>query len=291
MAAELGLEAGTPIIAGSHDQCVNAVGCGVVDEGIGMCGMGTYLTFVPVFRRRRPTATMMRWGLNTEYHAAPGQFVSFIYNQGGLLLKWYRDTFARAEKAAAEKAGTDVYEALIREVPEGPSGVLVLPHFTFTGPPEFIGESSGVILGLKLDTTRGDILKAVMEGAVFYHKEVVDSIAEADIEMRELRAVGGGSKSDAWLQICADILGKPLVRARVSEAGCLGAAILAGAGIGGFSSLAEGVGAMVDLGERFEPNPIMQRLYLEKYERYRALWPLLKDYLRAGQRLPGTGRN
>jgi hypothetical protein len=48
---------------------------------------------------------------------------------------------------------------------------------------------------------------------------------------------------------------------------------------------------MVDLGERFEPNPIMQRLYLEKYERYRALWPLLKDYLRAGQRLPGTGRN
>ena len=290
MAAELGLEAGTPIIAGTHDQCANAVGCGVIDAGYGMSGMGTYLCLVPVFPKRKPPETMMRWGLNTEYHAAPGQFVSFIYNQAGLLLKWYRDTFARAEKEAAERSGADVYEALIREVPAGPSSVLVLPHFTFTGPPEFIGDSSGVIVGLKLDTTRGDILKGIMEGAVFYHKEVVDSIAEADIEMRELRAVGGGSKSDAWLQICADILGKPMVRARVSEAGCLGAAILAATGTGGFSSLGEGVGAMVDLGARFEPDPARQAVYQDRHERYRALWPLMKDYLRAGHRLAEASR-
>jgi xylulokinase len=283
VAAELGLPAGTPIIAGTHDQCANAVGCGVIEAGFGMSGMGTYLTFVPVFSGRKPAASMMRWGLNTEYHAAPDRFVSFIYNQGGLLLKWFRDTFARADREAAEKAGADVYERLIREVPKGPSSVLVLPHFTFTGPPEFIGDSSGVIVGLKLDTTRGDILKGIMEGAIFYHKEVVNSIAENAIEMRELRAVGGGSKSDAWLQVCADILGKPMVRARVTEAGCLGAAILAGTGIGGFSTLAEGVRAMVDLGERFEPDPARQDLYRERYERYRALWPLMKDYLRAGR--------
>jgi xylulokinase len=283
MAAELGLPVGTPIIAGTHDQCANAVGCGVIDAGYGMSGMGTYLCFVPVFSQRKPPAAMMRWGLNTEYHAAPDRYVSFIYNQSGLLLKWFRDTFARADKDAAEKSGKDVYEQLIREVPKGPSSVVVLPHFTMTGPPEFIADSSGVIVGLKLDTTRGDILKGVMEGAVFYHREVVDSIAETGIEMKELRAVGGGSKSDAWLQICADILGKPMVRARVSEAGCLGAAIIAGAGIGTFSSLSEGVRAMVDLGERFEPDPARQREYQERYARYRALWPLMKDYLRAGR--------
>ena len=73
--------------------------------------------------------------------------------------------------------------------------------------------------------------------------------------MRELRAVGGGSKSDAWLQICADILGKPMVRARVCEAGCLGAAILAGTGTAEFRDIEEGVRAMVYLGERFEPDP------------------------------------
>ncbi len=72
-----------------------------------------------------------------------------------------------------------------------------------------------------------------------------------------------------------------MVRARVAEAGCLGAAILAGAGIGVFASIAEGVRAMVSLGERFEPEPVSQRLYRERHGRYRELWPLMKDYLRA----------
>jgi len=280
MASELGLAEGTPIIAGTHDQCANALGCGVTEAGFGMIGMGTYLTIMPVFTGRKAPEVMMRWGLNTEHHAVPGRFASFIYNQGGLLLKWYRDNFARADKEEAGKTGRDVYSQLISEIPAAPSSVLVLPHFTVTGPPHFTAESSGVIVGLKLDTTRGDVLKGIMEGIVFYHKELVDSIAETGITMRELRAVGGGSKSDAWLQITADILGKPVVRAKVSEAGCLGAAILAGAGIETFPSLAEGVGAMVSLGERFEPEPGSRSFYQERHGRYRQLWPLMKDYLK-----------
>src|SRR5271157_3034173 len=263
IAEELGLAAGTTIVAGSHDQCANALGCGVTDAGFGMCGMGTYLTIMPVFTGRKPPETMIRWGLNTEHHAAPGRFVSFIYNQGGLLLKWYRDTFARTEREEAERAGRDVYADLIGEIPAGPSRLFVLPHFTVTGPPEFVTDSSGVIAGLKLDTTRGEILKGIMEGVVFYHKTVVDSVTEAGIALRELRAVGGGSKSDAWLQLSADILGKPIVRARVSEAGCLGVAILAGVGTGAFRSVEEGVKAMVSLGERFEPDLGRQRTYGE----------------------------
>ncbi len=212
VAEELGLPKSTAIVAGTHDQCANALGCGVTEPGFGMSGMGTYLTIMPVFTGRKPPEVMMRWGLNTEHHAAPGRFVSFIYNQGGLLVKWYRDTFARADREAAERAGRDVYAELIREIPSALSSVFVLPHFTVTGPPEFVTDSSGVIVGLKLDTTRGDILKGIMEGVVFYHKALVDSIADTGIALRELRAVGGGSKSDAWLQVSADILGMPLVR-------------------------------------------------------------------------------
>ncbi|HTO22171.1 MAG TPA: FGGY-family carbohydrate kinase, partial [Spirochaetia bacterium] len=96
-----------------------------------------------------------------------------------------------------------------------------------------------------------------------------------------LRAVGGGSRSDAWLQMSADILGRPVVRTRVSEAGCLGVALLAAAGTGAFASLEEGVRAMVSLGERFEPDPARQSRYAERFEKYRALWPLMRDYLRA----------
>ncbi len=135
IAEELGLPKSTAIVAGTHDQCANALGCGVTDAGFGMSGMGTYLTIVPVFTGRKTPEVMMRWGLNTEHHAAPGRFVSFIYNQGGLLLKWYRDTFARADKEAAERSGRDVYADLISEIPAGPSSVFVLPHFTVTGPP------------------------------------------------------------------------------------------------------------------------------------------------------------
>jgi xylulokinase len=288
IAAELGLAPGTPIVAGTHDQCANAVGCGVVDAGTGMCGMGTYLCFVPVFSARKGPTEMMRWGLNTEHHAAPNRFVSFIYNQSGVLVRWFRDTFAGREKEEAARTGSDVYESLIAEAPEGPSSVFVLPHFTMTGPPEFVPDSSGVIVGLKLDTSRGDILKGIMEGAVFYHKELIDSIAGTGIEMRDLRAVGGGSKSREWVQICADILDKPMVRTRVGEAGCLGAAILAGTGTGAFGSLDEGVGAMVRLGERLEPNPARVRVYKERFEGYRALWPLMKDYLREGQAREGA---
>ena len=280
IADELGLARGTAIVAGTHDQCANAVGCGVTEAGVGMSGMGTYLTIVPVFTGRKPPEAMMRLGLNTEHHAAPGRFVSFIYNQGGLLLKWYRDTFAHADRRAAEREGRDVYPELLGEMPSDPSTVIVLPHFTVTGPPEFVTDSSGVIAGLKVETTRGDILKGILEGVVFYHKGLVDASAETGIALRELRAVGGGSRSDAWLQISADILGRPVVRTRVSEAGCLGVALLAAAGTGAFRSLEEGVGAMVSLGERFEPDPERQRRYEERFEKYRALWPLMKDYLR-----------
>ena len=280
IADELGLARGTAIVAGCHDQCANGLGCGVIEAGIGMSGMGSYLTIMPVFTGRKPARSMMPLGLNTEHHAAPGKFVSFIFNQGGLLLKWYRDTFARAERDAAAREGRDIYTELIREIPDEPSSVIVLPHFTATGPPEFVADSSGVIAGLKVETTRGDILKGVMEGVLFYHKAVVDGSAACGIALRELRAVGGGSRSDAWLQMSADILGRPVVRTRVSEAGCLGVALLAAAGTGGVASLEEGVRAMVSLGERFEPDPARQARYAERFEKYRALWPLMRDCLR-----------
>ena len=282
LARELGLSEGTRIVAGAHDQCANAVGCGVIDPGTGMCGMGTYLCLVPVFTERRDPSAMMRLGLNTEHHAAAGRYVSFLYNQAGVLLKWFRDTFARREKEEAARSGADIYEQLIREIPEGPSSVAVLPHFTMTGPPEFVSGSSGVIAGLKLETTRGDILKGVLEGTIFYHKQLVDALPSAGIAMQGLRAVGGGSRSRAWVQICADILGVPVVRMDVREAGCLGAAVLAGTGSGAFPSLAEGVRAMVGAGETIEPDASRVRLYAERYERYRALWPLMKDYLLRG---------
>jgi len=280
VASELHLPPNVSIVTGAHDQCANAVGCGVIEEGHAVYGMGTFICITPVFSKRREPAMMIERGLNTEHHAVPRKYVSFIYNQGGALVKWFRDTFAAAEYRQAEEAGRDIYADLISEIPEGPSGIMVLPHFTTTGPPAFISDSCGVFAGLRLETSRGDILKGILEGTTFYLKECVESLPPTGIEIADFRAVGGGSKSDAWIQICADIMGRPFVRPRITEAGALGAAIIAGTGNGVFPSFGAGVEAMVRLERTFEPDPQQQKLYESQFERYRELWPLTAEYLR-----------
>jgi sugar (pentulose or hexulose) kinase len=223
---------------------------------------------------------MMMRGLNTEHHAVPGLFVSFIYNQGGVLVKWFRDTFARAEHQQAVERGESLYPALFAEIPQDPTALLVLPHFTITGPPRFISDSCGVISGLKLGTTRGEILKGILESATFYLYEIIESLPEAGMMIDELIAAGGGSQSDAWVQLSADILGKPFRRLQMHEAGALGAAILAGKGAGVFPFLRSGVQAMVRLGERFEPDPDKQKQYAERFERYRRFAQAMEKTLR-----------
>lgn len=279
VAAKLGLPQGVAIMAGCHDQCANAVGSGAIAEGPAACGMGTYFCITPSFRKQRAPALMIERGLNTEHHAVPGQYVTFIYNQGGALLRWFRDTFAATEHRQAERKGRDVYAELIAEVPAGPSEVMVLPHFVATGPPEFVTDSAGVLAGVRLSTKRGDILKGLMEGVVFYLRACVENLSETGIEIGEYRAAGGGSRSDTWLQICADIMGQPFTRVAQNEAGIVGCAIIAGVGSGKFSSYEDGVAAMVRLGQNFTPDVRQHELYQERFERYRALWPLVRDYL------------
>ncbi len=278
-AAELGLQAGTTIIAGAHDQCANALGSGAVQPGQAMYGMGSFHCIAPVFNRRLDPTTMVERGLCTEHHAVPGCYVTFIYNQVGSVVKWYRDTFAAAEHHQALLNGVDVYPDLFGEIPPGPSSVLVLPHFSTGGPPDFISNSSGVLTGLRLETRRGEILKGILESAVFSLKSCIDLLPATGIQIDEYRVVGGGSKSNAWVQICADIMGRPVMRPVATEAGALGAAIIAGIGKGVFSSFSEGVQAMVRLERSFEPDESMRQKYQERFDLFSQLWPSLKEFL------------
>jgi len=280
IADRLGLPRGVMIVSGAHDQCCNGVGCGVIEPGRAMYGMGTYLCMMPVFTQRREPQVMIERGLNTEHHAAPGRYVSFIYNHGGSLVKWFRDTFAHAERAQAKASGQDVYAQLTAEMPDRPSSILALPHWGPTGPPEFIDDSCGVMLGLKLETMRGDILKGLIEATTFYLRECLESLPATGIMIEDFRAVGGGSKSEAWLQIVADVMGRPVMRPQITEAGVLGAAIIAGAGCGVFSSVGDGVETMVKLERTFDPDEMKRAQYDERFGKYQQLWPLVQDYLR-----------
>ena len=97
---------------------------------------------------------MLAHRLNVEHALLPGLYVSFIYNQSGALIRWFRDTFAMADKAGLAP-GADIFDMLSREMPPEPTRLLVLPHFEITGAPDFIVDSAGVIAGLRTHTTRG----------------------------------------------------------------------------------------------------------------------------------------
>jgi xylulokinase len=273
IAGELGLPPEVRIVNVAHDQCASALGCGAVNRGDTVYGMGTYHCITPVFTALPEPEVMIARGLNTEHHAVPGCYVCFIYNQGGALVKWYRDTFAAAEHQQAEREGRSVYPALFAELPAEPSGVVVLPHFAPTGPPKYIADSAGIIAGLHLGTTRGEILQGIIQGVAFYLKELVDSLPETGIQIENYRAVGGGSNSDVWVQTCADIFGRPFYRPVVREAGALGAAILAGVGAGVFGSFREAIASMVRLERSFEPDPARHAGYQAHFQEYQRLAP------------------
>ncbi|PWH18220.1 MAG: hypothetical protein DDG58_06645 [Ardenticatenia bacterium] len=279
LADELGLPHGVQIVVGGHDQCCNALGAGVVRPGRAVYGMGTFICITPTYDHLPPSQPLREAGLNIEHHVLPGQYVSFIYNIGGSILRWARDTMAAAEYAEARAKGYDIYDQLMAELPEAPTNLMVLPHFATCGPPTFDANSSGVIMGLKLETTRGQLIKGLLEGITYYFAEALDLIPRNVLQITEFRATGGGSKSDVWLQLTADILGQPIMRLQVNECGVLGAALLAGVGSGHFASGVEASEAFVRITHTFEPRPATHAIYQERVARYKQLYPLIKDYL------------
>ncbi|HHV62546.1 MAG TPA: hypothetical protein GXX51_07920 [Firmicutes bacterium] len=281
IADELGLPRGTRAVVGGHDQCCTALGAGVIRPGVAVYGIGTFACITPAFSTLPDSALMMRNKMGIEAHVVPGLYVSFLYNgTGGSVLKWFRDMLARAEKAQAEAAGVDIYDKLMAELPEGPSRTMVLPHFTVTGPPLLESRTSGVIAGLTLETTRGELVKGLLEGVTYYLREGVELLEEAGIHIDEYRPTGGGAKSRAWLQVASDIMGKPLAKPRVVEAGAFGAAILAGVGTGIFDSATGAADELVKIERVYEPDAARCEIYQRRMDLYRRMYPALREFLR-----------
>ena len=277
-AAGLGLPAGVCVVAGGHDQCCNALGSGCVSAGEAVCGIGSFECIAPVYGPVQDPLGMLNLKLNIEHHVLPELFVSFIYNQAGTLVKWFRDTFAAADRPA--EPGGDVYAALNEEMPDGPTDLLVLPHFDPPLWPEYIPDSSGAIVGLRTTTTRGEILKAIMESATLYFADSISALRELGIDTRSFVATGGGARSDRWLQVKADIFGIPFVRPHISEGSLAGAAMLAGLATGRYAHPAEAVAHFVREDRLFEPDAGRHVQYSEKLAIYRDMFPATRELSR-----------
>ncbi len=270
MASKLGLSKNVRIVAGGHDQCCNALGCGGVSAGRAVYGMGSFDCITPIYNKPRDLQLMRQHNLNVEHHLLPDLYVSFLYNQAGLLVKWFRDTFATPDCS---------YDELNVEIPDKPTRLLVLPHFD--PPPHHSPDTSGVIVGLKTNTTRGEILKAIQEGIALFFVEAIADLRTLGIDTSEFIASGGGAKSDVGLQLRADILGIPIVRTQITEAGVLGAAMNASLATGMFHSPEEAVGVFVRRERVFEPREKVNAAYRAKHDSYRQLYPALQSILQS----------
>ncbi|MGE4488205.1 MAG: L-fuculokinase [Kiritimatiellales bacterium] len=269
MAAELGLSQGIQVVSGGHDQCCNALGCGGISAGRAVYGMGSFDCITPIYKKPQDSLSMLREDLNIEHHVLPDLYVSFLYNQAGLLTKWFRDTFASARVS---------YEQLDAEIPDAPTRLLVLPHFD--PPPHHSPDTSGVIIGLKTSTTRGEILKAIREGTAMYFVHGMETLRRLGIDTTGFIASGGGAQSNSGLQVRADIFGIPIIRPRITEAGLLGTAMLAGIATGVFNNAIEAAELYVHDDRIFEPDAERHAIYREKQALYERLYPSLKPILK-----------
>ncbi len=277
LAAELGLKEELPLAAGGHDQACAALGSGIISEGLAMVSTGT-AEVVEVAMRRPILADRLRdGGISVYRHVVPGLYLAMTLNHsGGLLLRWFRDTCCKSELEQARQAGKDAYDLILAGAPSGPTSLMVLPHFSGSGTPTLDTSSKGAILGLTFATDRASLAKAILEGLVFELRINLDLLRQSGISIHELRAVGGGARSPLWMQLKADICRIPLRVPQVTEAACLGAALLAGVACGIYPDIETAVSRTVHSSRRITPDEQSAATYEKRFETYTRLYPTLK---------------
>jgi xylulokinase len=148
----------------------------------------------------------------------------------------------------------------------------MLPHLSGSNAPDVNSKAKGVWFGFTLAHGRAHFARAIMESLGYIMRRNLDALANMGIVVSEARSIGGGSRSSVWSQIQADITGIRIVTMSSKEAPCLGAAILAGKGVGIFNDVEEAVSSMALTRESFEPNQENASVYHEGYEMYKKLF-------------------
>ena len=278
VAGELGLPRGVVCVTGGHDQPCGALGAGIIRSGEVMDATGTVECIAPAFTEPVINQEMIDGNFACYPHVVDGLYVTLGFvSSGGVVLRWYRDTFAQTEIDQAAAEGRDVYDLLMEELPDSPGTAMVLPHFTGSGTPSLDLESKGAIVGLTLSTTKGELIKAILEGISYEIKQNLTMLQDAGVVINEVRAIGGGAKSEKWLQLKADMFGKKVIALDISEGVCLGTAILSGTAIGKYDSIETAVEQLVTPRDVYYPREEFAQRYDEKLKAYEQIYPALRS--------------
>ncbi|MFI5400285.1 MAG: FGGY-family carbohydrate kinase [SAR324 cluster bacterium] len=275
-----GIPAGIPVIAAAADKACEALGAGCLEPDVGAISYGTTAT-ISVNSKRYFEALSM----TPPYPAAlPGHYSSEVQIfRGYWMVRWFKEQFGHLEQTAAQQSGTTpeaLLDRLVTTVPPGAMGLLLQPYWTpgvrNPGP-----DAKGAIIGFGDVHTRAHVYRAILEGLAYALRDGRERIEKkSHVPVRELRVAGGGSQSDAAMQLTADIFNLPCCGPHTYETAGLGAAIDCAAGIGFYPDVGSAVRAMTRVARGVEPDPahvglydaLYSRVYKHMYERLAPLY-------------------
>ncbi|MCE5240119.1 xylulokinase [bacterium] len=273
VAALTGLRAGTPVVGGGGDQAAGGVGNGIVEPGAVSCTTGTSGV---VFAYLDEPAMDAKLRTHTFCHAVPGKWhVMGVMLAAGGSLRWLRDTLFAAESAVAGQLDRDPYELMTAEAataPVGSEGLIFLPYLTGERTPYPDPNARGVLFGLSLRHTKRHLARAVLEGVAYGLRDSFDLIAALGVDMPQVRASGGGARSELWRQIQADVSQREMSVINVDEGAAFGAALLAGVGAGVYADVVSACRQTIRVVHALTPRAEAVATYEGYYQLYRRLY-------------------
>lgn len=283
-----GIPAGLPVIAAAADKACEVLGAGCLTPEVGGLSYGTTAT-INVCSRRYVEALP----LVPPYPAAlPDHYSSEVQIfRGYWMVRWFKEQFGHSERIAAEQAGIvpeALFDELVASVPPGSMGLMLQPYWSpgirHPGP-----DAKGAIIGFGDIHTRAHVYRAILEGLAYALRDGRERIEKKTrVPIRELRISGGGSQSDAAMQLTADIFNLPVGRPHTYETSGLGAAIDCAVGVGLHPDFAAAVRSMTRVARQFEPIAAHAQLYDALYNRvYRHMYERLAPLYGEIQRITG----
>jgi xylulokinase len=268
-----GLKAGIPVVAGAGDQAAGAVGMGIVRPGAVSATIGTSGV---VFAATASPEFDPKGRIHTFCHAVPKRWhVMGVTQAAGFSLRWFRDQFG-----AGGDSSRDPYDRLMDEAshaPAGSDGVLWAPYLMGERTPHLDPNARGALVGLSSTHTRAHVVRAILEGVAYSLRDTLTIFADLKLPTESIRLGGGGARGGLWRQIQADVYGMPVDIVEAEQGPAYGAALLAGVGVGVWSSVDEACDTAVRVATRVQPNSASAAVMNKQYAAYRTLYPALRE--------------
>jgi xylulokinase len=280
-ARALGLKPATRVVGGAGDQAAGAVGNGIVRSGIVSATLGT--SGVVFAHSEQPTLDPLG-RMHTMCSAVQGKWCIFgcMLSAGGSL-QWFRNQLGHDEVHAAARRKVDPYELLIAEAaksPPGAEGLFFLPYLTGERCPHPDPCARGGWIGISTRTRRRDMIRALLEGITYGMNDALQIMRDMNIPISEVRASGGGARSEFWRHLQADIYNQTIVITRAVEGPAYGAALLAGVGTGAWESVQEACAACIRPAARIRPNKKLAAAYQQRFAIFDHMYGDLKARFR-----------